>query len=51
MDAKISFEARRFNPDVVQFHQDAKAMAGSVGYTAKLGIDGQFLHSDRLPPL
>ena len=46
--SKISFEDRRFNPDLVEFHQHAKAMAGSVGYTAKLAIDGQLAQLLRL---
>lgn len=48
MDAKVRFEDRRFNPDLVDFHQHAKAMATSVGYTAKLGIDGQLAQLLRL---
>lgn len=48
MDSKVSFEDRRFNPDLVEFHQHAKAMASSVGYTAKLAIDGQLAQLLRL---
>lgn len=48
MNARIRFEDRRFNPDLVEFHQHAKAMASSVGYTAKLGIDGQLAQLLRL---
>jgi AhpD family alkylhydroperoxidase len=48
VDSRISFEDRRFNPDLVEFHQHAKAMAGSVGYTAKLAIDGQLAQLLRL---
>ena len=48
MNARIRFEDRRFNPDLVEFHRHAKAMATSVGYTAKLGIDGQLAQLLRL---
>lgn len=48
MDSKIRFENRRFDPDLVEFHQHAKAMAASVGYTAKLAIDGQLAQLLRL---
>ena len=48
MDSRISFEDRRFNPDRIEFHQHARAMARSVGYTAKLAIDGQLAQLLRL---
>lgn len=48
VDSKIGFEDRRFNPDLVEFHRHAEAMAGSVGYTAKLAIDGQLAQLLRL---
>ena len=48
MDAMIRFEDRRFNPDLVKFNEHAKAMASSVGYTAKLSIDGQLAQLLRL---
>jgi AhpD family alkylhydroperoxidase len=48
MVPKVGFEDRRFNPDLVEFHEHAKAMAGSVGYTAKLAIDGQLAQLMRL---
>ena len=34
--ADLRFENRRFDPDLVEFHELAKAMAKSVGYTAAL---------------
>lgn len=48
MNSKISFEDRRFNPDLVDFHEHAKAMASSVGYTAKLVVNGQLAQLLRL---
>ena len=48
MNSKIIFEDRRFNPKLVEFHLHAEAMARSVGYTAKLGIDGQLAQLLRL---
>lgn len=44
----LTFENTRFDPDLVDFHEQAKAMAGSVGYTAKLAIDGQLAQLLRL---
>lgn len=44
----ISFKNTRFDPDLVEFHQHAKAMANSVGYTADLTIDGQLAQLLRL---
>lgn len=46
--AELVFENSRFNPDLVEFHEHAKSMAGSVGYTAKLTIDGQLAQLLRL---
>ena len=48
METKIGFEDRRFNPDLIEFHRHAEAMAGSVGYTAKLAIDGHLAQLLRL---
>lgn len=44
---EVTFENTRFDPDQVEFHDIAKQMAKSVGYTAELSIDGklaQLLH-------
>lgn len=46
--SEVIFENRRFDPDLVEFHEHAKAMAGSVGYQAKLSIDGQLAQLLRL---
>lgn len=46
--ADIRFENRRFNPDIVEFHGLAKAMAKSVGYTAALSVDAQLAQLLRL---
>ncbi len=35
----ITFRNTRFDPDIIAFHDIAKQMAKSVGYTAKLSID------------
>jgi hypothetical protein len=43
-----TFENTRFVPDLVDFHEHAKAMTSSVGYTAKLAIDGQLSQLLRL---
>lgn len=48
MNPKIVFENRRFDPDLIEFHRHAEAMARSVGYTAKLAIDGQLAQLLRL---
>jgi AhpD family alkylhydroperoxidase len=48
VNPKIIFEDRRFDPKLVEFHLHAEAMARSVGYTAKLGIDGQLAQLLRL---
>ena len=42
------FENRRFDPDLIEFHDLAKAMAKSVGYTAALSVDGQLAQLLRL---
>ena len=44
----ITFEDRRFDPDLVEFHDHAKAMAKSVGYTASLSLDQQLAQLLRL---
>lgn len=44
----VTFEDRRFNPDLVEFHDHAKAMAKSVGYTASLSLDKQLAQLLRL---
>ncbi len=36
---EVNFENKRFDPDLVEFHDIAKQMAKSVGYTADLHID------------
>ena len=48
MNTKIIFENRRFDPDLVEFHQHAQAMAKSVGYTARLSIEAQLAQLLRL---
>ncbi len=40
---EIAYANRRFDPDIVEFHEHAKAMAKSVGYTATMKIDQQDL--------
>jgi AhpD family alkylhydroperoxidase len=37
--ADIVFENRRFDPDLTDFHDHAKAMAKALGYTADLALD------------
>ena len=44
----ITFTNTRFDPDLVEFHDIAKQMAKSVGYTADLAVDGQLLQLLRL---
>lgn len=44
----ITFENKRFDPDLTAFHGIAKEMAKSVGYTAKLGIERQLAQLLRL---
>jgi AhpD family alkylhydroperoxidase len=46
--AEIRFENIRFDPDLVEFHDIAKQMAKSVGYTADLSVDGQLAQLLRL---
>ena len=48
MNTEIIFEDLRFDPDLVEFHQHAKAMAKSVGYTAQLSIEAQLAQLLRL---
>lgn len=48
MRSQVQFENRRFNPDLVEFHAHAKAMAGSVGYTATLTVEEQLAQLLRL---
>jgi AhpD family alkylhydroperoxidase len=45
---EVTFVDTRFDPDLVEFHEHAKAMARSVGYTARLAIDGQLAQLLRL---
>ncbi len=44
----ISFRNTRFDPDLVEFHDIAKQMAKSVGYTADLSVDSQLAQLLRL---
>ncbi len=44
----VTFENTRFDPDLVEFHDLAKQMAKSVGYTADLTVDGQLAQLLRL---
>jgi AhpD family alkylhydroperoxidase len=44
----IEYVNRRFDPDLVEFHEHAKAMAKSVGYTATMRIDPQLAQLLRL---
>lgn len=44
----ITFENTRFDPDLVEFHDLAKQMAKSVGYTASLSVDGKLAQLLRL---
>lgn len=44
----IEFSNSRFDPDLVEFHDHAKAMARSVGYTADLRLDRQLAQLLRL---
>lgn len=44
----LRFENRRFDPDLIEFHELAKAMAKSVGYTAALSVDRQLAQLLRL---
>ena len=44
----LTFENTRFDPDVIPFHDIAKQMAKSVGYTADMGIDSQLAQLLRL---
>lgn len=44
----ITFENTRFDPDLVEFHDLAKQMAKSVGYTAELSVDSKLAQLLRL---
>ncbi len=44
----IQFKNTRFDPDRIEFHDIAKQMAKSVGYTADLSVDGQLAQLLRL---
>lgn len=44
----ITFENTRFDPNLVEFHDLAKQMAKSVGYTAALSVDGKLAQLLRL---
>ena len=46
--SEIRFENTRFDPDLVAFHDIAKQMAKSVGYTASLNVDGRVAQLLRL---
>lgn len=46
--SNVRFENRRFDPDLIEFHDLAKAMAKSVGYTADLSVDRQLAQLLRL---
>lgn len=44
----VTFENTRFDPDLIEFHDIAKQMAASVGYTADMTIDSQLAQLLRL---
>jgi len=44
----VHFENARFDPDLVEFHDFAKRMAESVGYTATLSVEPQLAQLLRL---
>lgn len=44
----VEFKNTRFDPDLIAFHGIAKEMAKSVGYTAKMSVDGQLAQLLRL---
>ncbi|MGI9627516.1 MAG: carboxymuconolactone decarboxylase family protein [Longimicrobiales bacterium] len=44
----VRFRDTRFDPDLVEFHDLAKRMAKSVGYTATLSVDKQLAQLLRL---
>lgn len=44
----VSFENSRFDPDIVEFHDLAKLMAKSVGYTAELSVEKELAQLLRL---
>ncbi len=45
---EIEYINHRFDPDIVEFHDHAKAMAKAVGYTAAMKIDPQLAQLLRL---
>lgn len=44
----VTFQDRRFDPDLTPFHDLAKTMAKAFGYTAELDIDSQLAQLARL---
>ena len=44
----VRFDNTRFDPDLVEFHDLAKRMAASVGYTATLSVETQLAQLMRL---
>lgn len=44
----VGYENTRFNPDLIEFHSIAQALAKSVGYTAELTVDAQLAQLLRL---
>lgn len=46
--ADVTFVDKRFDPDVIEFHDHAKAMAKSVGYTAELKLEQELAQLLRL---
>ncbi len=46
--ADLQFKNTRFDPDLIEFHDIAKQMAKSVGYTAQLSVDSQLAQLLRL---
>jgi len=45
---EVRFKDTRFDPDQIAFHEIAKQMAKSVGYTAHMTVDGQLAQLLRL---
>ncbi len=45
---EVTFKDTRFDPDQIAFHEIAKQMAKSVGYTADMTVDGQLAQLLRL---
>ena len=46
--SNIRYDNVRFDPDLTEFHDLAKMMAKSVGFTAELSVDGQLAQLLRL---